>query len=83
MNVRAVYLVPPCRLSFYLILAKALDYAKCKRYNVQQLELPKVAIHFLQGFTKTMMTLKTWLDELIVNLYLRVNLVLFSEKGRY
>ena len=78
-----MYLAALCRLSFKLILAKALNYAKCKRYNVQQLELPKVAIHFLQGFTKTMMTLKTWLDELIVNLYLRVNLVLFSEKGRY
>ena len=78
-----MYLGALWRLSFLLILAKALNYAKCKGYNVRQLELLKVAIHFLQGFTKTMMTLKTWLDELIVNLYLRVNLVLFSENGRY
>ena len=59
------------------------NYAKAKRNNVQQLELPKVAICFLQGFTMTTMTLKTCLDELIVNLYLRLNLVLFSGKGRY
>ena len=45
--------------------------------NVQQFELRKVAICFLQGFT---MNLKICLDELIVNLYLRVNLVLFRGK---
>ena len=45
--------------------------------NVQQFELRKVAICFLQGLT---MNLKICLDELIVNLYLRVNLVLFRGK---